>query len=977
MSQALRLPRRRQLLPEPLKFDSATKAANDSESAELRPHVQPPTDSFNFEPNRRNATFPFTDEIASNETAPDDKIRQRDRSKLIRKQEKVKRGDLKRFDQPDEAVKYYLQQRLPAGEKELPMERYFEAREKMRFMDQYSIAEGKVLPPEGKRDESSIGAPQAPNFTWSNLGPGNVGGRTRALVIDPTAPNTMYSGGVDGGVWKTTNGGTTWTPQDDFMANIAITAIAMHPTNTQILYAATGEGFFNADAVRGAGIFQTTNGGATWTRLASTNNSNFHFVNDVVISPADPTHLYAATRTGVHRSLDSGATWTLVLASNAANGNNGAMDLVIRNDQPTDYVIAAVGTFAQSHIFRNTDAGGAGVWTDVNTEANMGRTSLAIAPSNQATIYALAAHRTSHDMLKVARSTDGGATWTNQVTSASAVTLNRRLLTNPVFSYAACVGASVGNFNQGWYDNVIAVDPVDPNIVWSGGIDLFRSNDGGANWGQASHWWFNRGVAPEYAHADHHVIVFHPGYNGTSNKIMFNASDGGLFKTIDARAPVSFSPDPVIATSPVCGNTAAGVMAWTELNNGYQVSQFYHGLPYPNGTTYFGGFQDNGTNRGTDAGGPNAWTQLTGGDGGYVAINDLADANPANDILFSEFTGLSIQRSLNGGVTFAPATTGITESGGNFQFINPFIMDRGNLTRLWTGGFFMWRTTNSAATWTGASAITCGNGNVTAIAVAPTDGNRVASGMSDGCINRTSIGLTSTAATVWGVSTPRAGNVSWLEFDPTNANVLYATYSTFGGTHVWKSLDSGATWAALDGTGLNTIPDIPVHNITVDPLNPTRLFVGTDLGIFVSVDGGVNWLKESTFPNVATESMTVNTISGQSSLFAFTHGRSAFKTSVAPSPSIIINELDSAQAGADTMEFIEIYDGGAGNTSLTGLVLVLYDGGSATITTDAVSYGAFDLDGFTTNANGYFIVGSGRRFGRRFGDSCGHFAERR
>ena len=95
--------------------------------------------------------------------------------------------------------------------------------------------------------------------------------------------------------------------------------------------------------------------------------------------------------------------------------------------------------------------------------------------------------------------------------------------------------------NQGWYDNIIAVDPANPDIVWAGGIDLFRSDDGGANWGQASHWWFTRGVDPEYAHADHHTLVFHPGYNGTSNRMMYNGSDGGVYRTDDARAPVSFS----------------------------------------------------------------------------------------------------------------------------------------------------------------------------------------------------------------------------------------------------------------------------------------------------------------------------------------------------------------------------------------------------------------------------------------------------
>ncbi len=522
-------------------------------------------------------------------------------------------------------MEYYLQQRLPAGETQLPVERYFGLREKRyaRWAE-YSTAEGKVLPSDEERYWVSRFSKRSPDFTWSNIGPGNVGGRTRALVIDPTDANVMFAAGVAGGIWKTTNAGTNWTPLDDFMANLAVTSISMDPTNSQILYAGTGEGFFNADGVRGAGIFKTTNGGTTWTRLAATNTADFFFVNKVVVSPANSTnsHIYAATRTGVHRSLDSGTTWSLVLASNAANGNNGAMDLVIRNDQATDWVVATLGTFVQAHIWRNTDAGGAGTWTDEFAPANMGRTSLAIAPSSQGTMYAMSAHLSTGALLQVYRSTDGGDNWTARVnTAAPSGTLNGLLLSNPVIAVQATCGFGGSNtvLGQGWYDNVLAVDPLDPDIVWSGGIDLFRSNDGGQNWGQASHWWFARGADPEYAHADNHAIVFHPQYNGTSNKIMFNGSDGGLFKTTDARAPVSFSPTPISGTSPICGNTAAGVVAWTELNNGYQVSQFYHGLPYPDGITYFGGFQDNGTNRGTDGGGANAWASVSGGDGGYVA----------------------------------------------------------------------------------------------------------------------------------------------------------------------------------------------------------------------------------------------------------------------------------------------------------------------------------------------------------------------
>lgn len=465
----------------------------------------------------------------------------------------------------------------------------------------------------------------------------------------------------------------------------------------------------------------------------------------------------------------------------------------------------------------------------------MGRTSLAIARSNQNVVYALAASNTTSGNFKlgglhaVLRSIDGGGTWTARVRNTDPIKLNTVLLTNPVVAFLAECGFGTTSFNnQGWYNNVIAVDPADPNRVWAGGIDLFRSDDAGANWGIASYWWASASN-PHFAHADQHAVVFDPAYDGTTNKVMFVGNDGGLFRTADARAATATGP--LVPCS-----TVNGSVNWTNLNNGYSVTQFYHGLPHPGGTTYFGGTQDNGTVRGTDGSGPNAWSKILGGDGGYVAVNP---SNP--NVIYGEFTGLSIQKSTDGGTNFVDATNGITEADEDFLFINPFVMDPSEPQRLWTGGFSMWRTTDAAANWTRASNSTCGNGSVSAIAVAPTNPNRIVSGMRDGCINRTTSGLTSTGATVWATSQPSgtAGAfVSWLAFDRVNENVVYATYSTFGVPHVWKSIDGGATWTSIDGTGVARIPDVPVHTLVVDPTNSARLFVGTDVGVFNSDDGG-------------------------------------------------------------------------------------------------------------------------------------------
>ncbi len=812
------------------------------------------------------AEAPGTGEVDLQKRAPTDR--------LLRKVEKTKKNGGKPgkpFDQPAEAQEFFLQKRSPDGVSPISARDYMKARERMDGMPVYSTAAGTfVARPEGPPPPPAAGTLGA----WQALGPGNVGGRTRALVIHPTTPSTMYAGGVAGGVWRSTDSGASWQPLSDLMANIAVSTLAMAPGQPTTIYAGTGEGFFNADAVRGAGIFKTIDGGTTWVQLGATATSDFHYVTKIVVSPNDPLRLYAATRTGVHRSVDGGTTWTAVRVVTTAQGFT---DMVIRTDSATDVVFASEGNFEAAKIWRNTDAGGAGTWDTVLADgASMGRTSLALAPSNQDVVYALSANNASgsfrHGVYKVFRSTTGGAsgTWTARwAQDGDPTKLGNLLMTNPVIANLVPCGFDVVNqfLGQGWYDNVIAVDPTDPDVVWAGGIDLFRSTDGGTSWGLASNWWFNPSE-PAYNHADHHAIVFHPDYDGTSNQVMYVGNDGGIHRTENARTGT--------VSADVCGN-APGTLAWADVNNGYGVTQFYYGAVYPDGLTFFGGTQDNGTVRGTTAAGANAWATIRGGDGGSVAVD------PGNtQVLYVENTRLSIQKSTNGGTTWVPATTGISDGG--FAFIAPFTMDPSNAQNLWTGGWYPWRTTNGATGWTRAGALTPGNGSVSAVAVAPTDSNYVLFCMSDGYILRSDTALTTTSSTTWASVRPRTGYCSSLTFDPTNKNVAYATYSTFGGVHVWKSTDAGATWASLDGAGATGIPDIPAHSVAIDPSSALRLYVGTDLGVFVSNDGGANWFVENTgFANVVTETL----VTKGSHLYAFTHGRGAYRVALADPPCVL------------------------------------------------------------------------------------------
>ncbi|HJQ69483.1 MAG TPA: hypothetical protein VKA70_10940 [Blastocatellia bacterium] len=804
--------------------------------------------------------------------------------RLARIKESAKKFDreTKRFDEPAEAEEFFRFKRSPDQQSALGADRYLKAIDHAEMMPGYSIAADSRLPSKAETGLSTVEL--AALDGWTQLGPANVGGRTRVLLIDPTNAAVMYAAGVAGGVWKTINAGASWQAVGDLLPSLAVCSMAFEPGNSNVIYAGTGEGFFNGDMVRGAGIFKTTDAGGSWTFLEATNGADFFYVNDIVVSPNDPRRVYAGTRSGLWRSLDAGATWARVLLPLSASGGivqGGCLDLAIRTDLATDYLFASCGSFTQATVYLNASAGdpvsGSGAWTPVLREAGIGRTALAIAPSNQNVVYALASsvEQGLYDrgLHAVFRSTASGVegSWTARVRNNSATKLNTALLSNTVFALMSECEAGSSNlfFNQGWYDNTIAVDPVDPERVWVGGVDLFRSDDGGANWGIASYWW-GESDEPQYVHADQHTIVFHPQYDGVTNKTMFVGNDGGVYRTADARARTARG------RAAACEVDNGGVL-WTALNNNYGVTQFYHGLPFPNGNSYIGGTQDNGTLRGSDSAGAGGWVQAFGGDGGYVAIDPTA-----TDTVYVENTRLSIRKTVDGGRTYTTVITGISEPTSNFLFINPFIMDPSNPQRLWTGGSVLWRTDNGGVSWTQASAATAG-GAVSALAVSGNNPDRVIAGTSIGFIHRNDRGAKSRSTSNWPSALPRNGFVSWVAFDPNNASVVYATYSTFGGSHVWRSTDGGASFSPSDGSGETRIPDIPVHSIIVDPTNSSRLFVGTDIGVFVSLDGGGSWARENNgFANVVTESLALATSEGSTYLFAFTHGRSVWRVPIGP-----------------------------------------------------------------------------------------------
>jgi hypothetical protein len=789
------------------------------------------------------------------------------------------------FDAPEAAVRYYEGRRVPIGSAISTAALYERAHRQFDTLPRFASRIGRTLPPAYRS--------MAVLDTWTSLGPGNIGGRSRIIRYHPVHHHVIFAAGVSGGIWKSDDNGVTWRPIASGLANYAINSLAIDPRMPDTIYAGTGEGYFREEIrrtglpLRGGGIFVSRDGGQSWSLLPATTSADFHWVNDLELGIGDSAYVYAATRTGVWRSANRGESWTRLL-STAVRG--GCLELALRPDHNDDTLFASCGSYDQATVYRISRSSRDAHVEAVLSEPGMGRTSLAVSLSHPEYVYALAASNDDgpngsfrQGLLAVYRSTRGGAagTWETRVTHHDPVKLNTLLLTNVSSATVAdCVtnpNARNTTINMGWYVNVLAVDPLDPERVWAGGVDWMRSDDGGRNWGIVTSMAIQGSASQTAVHVDQHGIAFHPAYDGTANQTVIVSNDGGLFRTTTARAPATTGPR--APCSPVSLQ-----LRWESLNRGYGVTQFYHGAAYADGTRYLGGTQDNGTVLGSDDAGNDGWRPSLGGDGGHVAVDP---ENP--QILYAESQWANLARSINGGAQWQSRITGLDPvrsdvlgPDANYLFVTPFVMDPADRTRLWIGGEYIYRTSNSAESWTKASVALPSGGIMSAIAVSPRDPNVVIAGSHVGDVLLTRTALTATAQTAWSATRPRDGWVTSLAFDPRDTQVVYATYGNFGGSHVYRSNDGGSSWRSVDGAGDGRLPDVPVHSLVVDPDDSARLYVGTDIGVMVSVDSGQSWLIEETgYGPVVTEWLTlIRDSSGRKRLFAFTHGRGVWRVDI-------------------------------------------------------------------------------------------------
>jgi len=648
-------------------------------------------------------------------------------------------------------------------------------------------------------------------------------GRMRAIWTDLTNPAIVWVGGIDGGLWKTNDITSTsaaaWSLVNDFFSNLAVSSICQDPTNTDIMYFGTGEKTYNIDAVRGGGVWKSTDHGVNWTLL--TNTTGFYNVSKVLCDAAGNVYVATIGANGIQRSVDGGANWTNItptgLSSNVTEmriSTTGRIHIVCG-------YLEASAAVAGHRFSDNPSTVTAATWTTpTTTYPTQYNVELAVAGN---TLYALPSDANDRTPA-IYKSTDGGANW---ATTA--------------FSPPGGATEPTINAGQGWYDLAIGCDPSNPDIVIAGGLNFYRSTDGGATaWTQITRWV---GTALNYVHADHHTVV----WNGTQVLV---GTDGGIFYSNDN------------------GTT------FTDRNDGLRLKQFYSGAMHPTTTNYFiGGTQDNGTHQLTSPG-LGASVEVIGGDGGFTHIDQ-----DEPQYQFSAFTNSNYIRSVDGGNNWS--TIGI----GNFgYFINPTDYDDVN-NRMYTSGgggqFIRWEDPTSGGSFTIVPVGTFSGGGARSITVSPYTNNRVFFGLHNGRIVRVdNANENSPTATNITGSGMDASSVSNIAVGTTDNNLL-ATFSNYGSVHVWVTTSGGGAggWTDISGTGL---PDIPVWWAMFHPEDNTKAILATEMGVYETdlINGSSTvWTQNVSFPVVRTDMLQYRKSDG--AVLAATHGRGMW-TSVIP-----------------------------------------------------------------------------------------------
>ncbi len=661
----------------------------------------------------------------------------------------------------------------------------------------------------------------------TRAGSGVTSGRMRAVWVDlaDATNHTVWIGGIDGGIWKTTNISATpatWTPVNDFFSNLAVGSICQDPTNTNIMYFGTGEKTVNADAVRGGGVWKSTNHGVTWTLLANT--TNFWNVSKIICDAVG--NVYVATQTtgsGIQRSINGGTSWTNITPTGLNTAitemklsSNGRMHIVCGYYNGYYSANPAGYRFTDNPATVTTAS-----WTSPTTAFPNDKYNCELAVSDSV-LYVLAAN-SSYQTPAIYRSLDGGKNWAATATSPPAAS-----------------GTNDLSSGQAWYNMALTVDPANAKNVLAGGLNCYRSIDSGKTWSQVSKWV---GSGSSYVHADQQTAV----WNG--NQVLVG-SDGGIFYSANSGA------------------------TFTDRNTSLRIKQFYSCEIHPTTVNYFlAGAQDNGVNQLKNAG-LSSSVEVTGGDGAFVHIDQ-----DEPQYQFGSYVYNTYRRSTDGGATWSA----VDYSSSIGQFINPSDYDN-VLNKMYASGasgqYIRWENPQTGSTFTPitSAAIT---GTIRHVSISPNTSNRVFFGTSTGRILQVdSANLAApTFTNISGTGMP-GSSISCVAIG-TNDNNLLATFSNYGATNrIWVTSTGGgvAGWTNITGN----FPDIPVRWAIFYPEVNTKAILATEMGVYEtnSINGASTvWTQNATFPIVRTDMLKYR--KGDGTFAAATHGRGLW-TSVIP-----------------------------------------------------------------------------------------------
>lgn len=667
--------------------------------------------------------------------------------------------------------------------------------------------------------------------SWEIAGPKNIGGRITDIAIHPDNPATMYIGAASGGIFKTTNSGFSWDNIFQDAPVISIGALAIDPSDQNVIYAGTGEANASSYSFIGNGLYKSVDAGETWDHIGLEYSA---YIGRVLVDHSNSQRVFAAAcgtlftpneQRGIYRSSDGGDSWERVLF---VSDSTAGVDIVQHPTNP-DIFYAAMWermrgiTYRRSHgptsgIYKTIDGGD--TWTLLENGLpggnQKGRIGLAIAQNNPEILYAFIDRLVGSSYIaSVYKTTNGGQLW--QQTNDGAL--------------------SGINSTFGWYFGQIRVDPSNDNRIWVLGVDMYRSDNGGNSYTQIAGYY-----NIDEIYVDQHAMWINP-----ANGFIVHGNDGGLYTSSDF------------------GNS------WNKINN-LPLTQFYAiEVDYLNPSRIYGGTQDNNTIR-TPTGSLTDWQRILGGDGFYVLV-DYTNSN----IIYAESQWGNLYRSMTGGNNFSYIAGAF--SGDRTNWSSPYVMHPTDPQTLFFGTYRVWKTTNRGNNWTAISSdlthnlMNSGFSTITTLAISSLNPNYLLAGSDDGRVH-----ITTNGGLNW-VDVSAGLPVRWITrvaFDPFDVNTVYVTVSGFRWDephpYVFRSVNAGQDWESISGN----LPDLPVNVIVADPAVQHRLFVGTDAGIFYTENAGVLWLGLSQgIPNVPVTDLKIH--QPTRTIIAGTYGCSAYK----------------------------------------------------------------------------------------------------